>query len=153
LTHRIQRYIERINANDPTLKKINLKGQLLSDNDLARLIEALNNNQEAAQRIRVLDLSCNSIININALINNLTALIELNLSENNIIEIDVSNLTALLKLDLYYNEITGHLNLSMLINLKFVNVADNKIESIFVTIQHNLVSTKHCIQKGRRAIM
>jgi Leucine-rich repeat (LRR) protein len=148
MPHIIASYIERINDNDPMLTEINITEELLLDNnlnqlsdeDLVPLIEALNKNQEAAKRIIVLNLLSNNIININPLIKNLTSLIELNLSQNKIAEIDLSKLTNLLKLDLYYNKITGHMNLSTLTNLTFVNVADNDIESIFL---NNCLKLEH----------
>lgn len=72
----VQGYINRINAKDKTLQGIYLCGAGLTNADIAPLLQAINGNKVAAERILTLDLSFNELtwINMPATLVNLEAL-------------------------------------------------------------------------------
>ncbi len=144
MNHRVQAYIDRINADDPTLREINLASLNLGDTYITELMAALTSNPNVAQRIVTLNLADNKLTSIN-IPETLVALQKLNLSDNQSTSINIpATLVALQKLSLYGNQLTSINIPEALMALRWLNIEDNPLLT---------VATKIALETLRRTLV
>ncbi len=127
MNHKVQAYINKINADDPTLRGIYLEDLGLGDTDIVALMMALTSKPNVAQRIIELHLDGNqlTLINIPA---TLVALKELHLSDNQLTSIKISEaLVRLQSLGLDNNQLTSINIPATLTELQRLNLEGNQL--------------------------
>jgi hypothetical protein len=131
---KIESYVKRILDRDYSLIEdvfptIDLEGLSLEDADIIPLIKVMvdRNNLDFTQKIVNLDLSCNNLNNID--VSQLTWLLCLDLSHNKITKLDIHRLSSLTCLHLDRNELT-ELNVNNLVNLQSLRLDNNKLTSL-----------------------
>ncbi len=140
MNHHVQAYIDRINADDPTLREINLASLNLGDTYITELMAALTSNPNVAQRIVTLNLADNKLTSI-IIPATLVALQWLRLNSNKLTSIIIPEaLVALQWLNLERNKLTSIIMPTTLFALEELRLDDNQLTSI--NIPATLVALK-----------